>query len=116
MLQAEYPTAVLGLSNWGPAYDDILTNPSKYGFTNVTDPCRDLFNPGTPTCSTPCKYFYYYYVHPSTAAHQVVGDGLYQEALGLPTRVPVPSTWAMVFAGFVAVAPAARRKSGAAFA
>ena len=37
-LQAEFPDAVIHLSDWGPDYDDIIANPSKYGITNTTDP------------------------------------------------------------------------------
>ena len=100
-LQSEFPDAVFGLSNWGPDYDDIITNPSKYNMTNVTDPCRDLFSPGTPTCSTPDSYFYYYNVHPSDQAHHIVGNELFTEVLGLPTPVPEPETWAMMITGFL---------------
>jgi phospholipase/lecithinase/hemolysin len=57
-LRAEFPDAVFGLSNWGPFYDDILNNPSKYGITNTTDPC---FNFGSGSaCSDPDKHFYYF--------------------------------------------------------
>jgi hypothetical protein len=55
-LQAEFPDAVFGLSNWGPFYDDILKNPAEFGITNTTDPC---FNFTTRTaCSDPDKHFY----------------------------------------------------------
>ena len=87
-LRAEFPGAVFGLSDWGPDYDKIIGRPSKYGMTNVTDPCRD-FHRGAPTCSTPNKYFYYYNDHPSDAAHHIVGNELYAEVMALP---PVPSS------------------------
>lgn len=87
-LQAKYPDAVFHLSDWGPDFDAIILNKSAFGFTNVTDPCRDLFSPNTPTCSTPGTYFYYYNDHPSDAAHHVVGDKLFAEVLGLPSRFP----------------------------
>jgi len=97
-LQAEFPDAVFGLSNWGPDYDAILTNPSEYGITNVTNPCV-----GNPTCSTPDTYFYYYNSHPSDAAHHIVGNELYTEVLGLdtPTPAPEPATWLMMLGGFL---------------
>jgi phospholipase/lecithinase/hemolysin len=86
-LRAKFPDAVFGLSDWGPDYDDILENPSKYGMTNVTDACRDLIHHRRRTCSTPARYFYYDLGHPSDAAHHIVGDELYAEVLSLP---PVP--------------------------
>lgn len=84
-LQAEFPKAVFGLSNWGPDFDNILENPSQHELTNVTDPCRDALSPAKPTCLTPDNYFYYDNYHPSDAAHHIVGDALYTEVLGLPS-------------------------------
>ena len=84
-LQAEFPDAVFGLSNWGPFFDDILANPTHYGITNTTDPCLN-FSTGT-ACSDPDKYFYYFIVHPSDVAHHIVGNELFTEVLALPTPV-----------------------------
>lgn len=86
-LRAEFPDAVFGLSNWGPDYDAIIERPSKYGMTNVTNPCRDSRS-RRPACSTPDAHFYYYYAHPSDAAHHIVGDELYAEVLRLPPAPP----------------------------
>jgi cholinesterase len=86
-LQAQFPDAVFGLSNWGPDFDDILTNPSRYGITNTTDPCQN-FSTGA-VCSDPDKHFYYVIVHPSDVSHHIVGNELFTEVLALP-NVPVP--------------------------
>ncbi|HEY6518572.1 MAG TPA: SGNH/GDSL hydrolase family protein [Roseiarcus sp.] len=96
-LQAEFPDATIELSNWGPDYDDILTNPSNYGITNTTTACA-----GPPVCATPDTYFYYVNSHPSDASHHIVGNEIFSEVLGLaaPTAVPEPSTWAMMLLGF----------------
>jgi len=86
-LRAQFPGAVFGLSNWGPDFDDILTNPGKYGINNTTDPC---FNFATgATCSDPDKHFYYFVVHPSDVSHHIVGNELFTEVLALPS-VPSP--------------------------
>lgn len=108
-LQAEFPDAVISLSNWGPFYDDILANPSKYGITNTTDPCQVGFGPTATVCSTPDTYFYYIIVHPSDASHRIVGDELYQEALALPTPVPEPASLALMGTGLLGLAMARRR-------
>ena len=102
-LQANLPGADVWLSNWGGYFDDILLNPSSYGFTNVTDRCagRALFGEDPTPCATPDTYFYYHDAHPSTAAHRVVGNALYQEVLA--HEVPEPFTPALIVAGLVAM-------------
>jgi cholinesterase len=106
-LQAEYPDATFNLSNWGPDYDYIHDNPSLYGLTNTTDPCNNFVT----SCSAPNTYFYYYVDHPSTYVHQIVGNELYNEVLGLPSPVPEPSTWAMMLLGFLGLGFAGYRST-----
>jgi len=103
-LQAEFPDATIELSNWGPDYDNILTNPSEFGITNVIDPCA-----GPPVCSTPDTFFYYFNSHPSDASHHIVGNDLFTEVLGLSAPVPEPSTWAMMLLGFAGLGFASYR-------
>jgi phospholipase/lecithinase/hemolysin len=107
-LQAEYPDATFNLSNWGPDYDYIHENPSLYGLTNTTDPCNNF---GGSVCSAPNTYFYYYADHPSTYVHEIVGNELYNEVLGLPSPVPEPSTWAMMVLGFLGLGFAGYRSA-----
>ena len=106
-LKAEYPDAVFNLSNWGPDYDFIHDNPSLYGLTNTTDPCNNF---GGSVCSTPNSYFYYYSGHPSAYVHEIVGNELFNEVLGLPSPVPEPSTWAMILLGFLGLGFAGYRR------
>ncbi len=108
-LKAEFPDAVIDLSNWGGDFDDILANPSKYGITNTTDPCRDLFNPTTPTCSNPGQYFYYYNAHPSDAAHRIVGAALFAEA----QAIPEPMAASLLGIGALGLLVARRRRPAA---
>jgi phospholipase/lecithinase/hemolysin len=104
-LQKEFPDATIELSNWGPDYDDILTNPSKYGITNTTTACA-----GPPVCATPDTFFYYVNSHPSDASHHIVGDELFTEVSDLPAPVPEPSTWAMMLLGFAGLGFASYRR------
>ena len=105
-LQADLVGAEVRLSNWGPFYDDIILNPSKYGFTNVTDLCagRAIFGEDTTPCATPDTYFYYHASHPSTDAHRVVGDELYQEILAQTQPVPEPETMVLFASSLASLA------------
>ena len=82
-LAAQLPQAHIALSHWGPFFDEVLRDPSHYGFKNTTQACagRAIFHEDTTACSTPEAYFYYHADHPSTAAHKAVGEKLYREAL-----------------------------------
>ena len=104
-LQAEFPDAVIHLSNWGPDYDQVLSNPTEYGLTNTTDPCFD-FTTFTQTCTTPSTYFYYYIAHPSAAVHQIVGNELVAEV----EAIPEPLSIALVGTGLAGALLTSRRK------
>jgi phospholipase/lecithinase/hemolysin len=87
-MKTKYPDIQIALSNWGPFFDQAITHPSQYGFTNTTDKCagRALRNEDTTPCATPETYFFYHDGHPSTATHKVVGNMLYEEALSLKDK------------------------------
>jgi phospholipase/lecithinase/hemolysin len=75
------PEAQIALSNWGPDFDEVMRNPSRYGIENTTDKCagRALFDENATPCAKPAAYYYYHAGHPSTAVHKAVGDMLYDE-------------------------------------
>ena len=83
-MKVKYPDIEISNSKWGSFFDQVITHPAQYGLTNVTDQCagRSLRNEDVTPCATPQTYFFYHPGHPSTAAHKVVGDMLYQEAIG----------------------------------
>lgn len=89
-MSAELPDASFSQSQWGPDFDEVMHNPSKYGIENTTDACagRAIFNEDATPCSTPAVYFYYHGGHPSTAVHKVVGDMMYEEVLKFPAPAP----------------------------
>jgi phospholipase/lecithinase/hemolysin len=77
-------------------FNDVLANPSKYGFTNVTDACLPTEGPVPVTlpCTIPDEYLFWDSVHPTAAAHQIVGN-LFLAA------IPEPSTLALLIAPLV---------------
>jgi phospholipase/lecithinase/hemolysin len=84
-MRAAHPDIRIALSQWGSFFDEVITNPAKYGLTDTTNQCADRdFGPqrGGGPCASPDTYFFYHEGHPSTAAHRAVGDMLYREAIG----------------------------------
>lgn len=81
--RVKHPDIRIATSDWGPFFDKVITHPADYGITDTTTPCAQLSLSATnPTrCASPATHFFYYNAHPSTAAHKVVGDMLYHEAL-----------------------------------
>jgi phospholipase/lecithinase/hemolysin len=108
-LQAEFPDAQIRLSQWGTYFDDILRNPQLYGITNTTNQCFNLqTQQREAACTDPDLYFYYYVVHPSDRAHDIVGNRLYTEVLAIPE----PGTYALMMAGLCVVTMIGRRRAG----
>ena len=85
---------------------DIYNNPGKYGLTNVTSPCYDSFfgMPGTTVCANQGQYLFWDDIHPTTAAHEIMGNALANAA------VPEPATVGIVAAGLVLVAVVRRQR------
>jgi phospholipase/lecithinase/hemolysin len=81
--RAKHPDMRIANSQWGSFFDEVITNPAKYGLTDTTTPCSDRpFGPQKiATCTNPDAHFFYHEGHPSTAAHRAVGELLYREAI-----------------------------------
>ncbi|MEM7591180.1 MAG: SGNH/GDSL hydrolase family protein [Cyanobacteria bacterium P01_A01_bin.83] len=55
-------------------FDDVLENPSDYGFTNVSDPYLDPATL-TPTVGADVdEYLFFDEVHPTVAGHEIIND------------------------------------------
>lgn len=80
--RAKHPDIRIANSHWGAFFDEVITNPAKYGIMDTTTDCarRSFSDKPVEACATPDTHFYYHSAHPSTAAHRAVGDMLYQEA------------------------------------
>lgn len=76
----------------------VISDPAAFGFDNVTDACFT----GSAVCADPSKYLFWDDIHPTTAAHELLG-------VQFANAVPEPATAALVFIG-IALGLAARRK------
>lgn len=96
------------------ALSEIVSDPSRYGFTNVSDPCYTgevdgtALPPGNPVpptiCATPSQYVFWDYEHPTTATHLLLGER------ALAVTVPEPPTWSLLLASIALLAFARRPK------
>ncbi len=92
----------------------LLAHAADYGFTNTTDPCftnTPLSAATTPACGVNGanidEFIYWDDIHPTARVQALF-------AVGMSQAIPEPSTWAMLFSGFAALAAARyRRRPGA---
>lgn len=50
-------------------FGEVLADPARYGFINVTDSCL-----GNPNCTNPDQFLFWDGIHPSARAHQLIGE------------------------------------------
>ncbi|MBD3883673.1 SGNH/GDSL hydrolase family protein [Phormidium tenue FACHB-886] len=66
-------------------YQEAITNPAKFGFTNISGACVS----GSSACSNPNQFLFWDGIHPTTTAHQSLGEQAFaaiQEHLPLNAR------------------------------
>ena len=54
-------------------YREAITNPAKFGFTNVTSGCLS----GSRACGNPDQFLFWDGIHPTTAAHKILGEAAF---------------------------------------
>jgi phospholipase/lecithinase/hemolysin len=75
LLLAELPEGATYVDTFSLMHE-VVSDPSDYGFTNVTDAC---FN-GVTVCSNPDQYLFWDGFHPTTHGHQVIAEAIEQAA------------------------------------
>lgn len=86
-------------------FNAIVDNPGDFGFSNVSEPCYEgqtgLGGPGD-VCADPAAYVFWDGIHPTAAAHAMIGS----EAYVALTAVPVPAALPLLLGalGFLGVA------------
>lgn len=54
-------------------YREAITSPAKYGLTNVTSACLS----GGGVCGSPDRFLFWDGIHPTTAAHKILGEAAF---------------------------------------
>ncbi|HEY9807472.1 MAG TPA: PEP-CTERM sorting domain-containing protein, partial [Candidatus Obscuribacterales bacterium] len=67
-------------------FNQAINQPSQFGFTNVTEPCLNQ-QAGT-LCSNPNQYLFWDRIHPTTAAHQLIGSYAFNNLAALFPPAP----------------------------
>jgi phospholipase/lecithinase/hemolysin len=86
-------------------FDQVLANPSLYGFTNTTQPCVNPANPAA-VCANPDEHVFWDGFHPSAASHALIGEAF---AGAITQAIPEPETYALMAAGLLVLVVARRR-------
>ena len=84
----------------GGYVDDLIANPAVYGLSNSTTPCLTGTAPNYVVCSNPSQYVFWDVLHPTTTADQIIGNLVTAE---LATKVPEPTTAAILLAGLASL-------------
>ncbi len=71
-------------------FQDAIANPEKYGFTNVTESCLNSVN--LTICPNPNNYLFWDDLHPTTAAHAILGELALKKLTSESKTVPEPAS------------------------
>ena len=92
-------------------FNDILAAPGDYGFANVTQPCwtGGLTGGAGTLCADPDSYLFFDGIHPTAAAHALLGGLALQEVFA--SQVPLPAALPLMFAALGMLGLVRRRRA-----
>jgi outer membrane lipase/esterase len=111
-LEAAFPIDLIPL-DVSSLFSAAVSNPAQYGLTNINTPCfsGSSDTPGT-VCANPDEYLFWDSVHPTAAAHKILGDFALAALAGWdeadvalaaddPLQVPEPAMLVMLAGGLL---------------
>ncbi|MDP4536796.1 SGNH/GDSL hydrolase family protein [Alkalimonas collagenimarina] len=92
-------------------FNSILADPASEGFTNTSDECRSVSTffgipTGENSCANANTYVFWDEIHPTTAAHAILGREAYALLASGQTvnfQVPAPATMLLLLSGLVLI-------------
>jgi thermolabile hemolysin len=72
-LSQQHSNLTLAMLDVNALYQRAITNPNTYRFTNVTQACFT----GSRSCDRPEQFLFWDGIHPTTAAHQILGNAAF---------------------------------------
>lgn len=70
VLGQQQPELEIVILDANALYQEAITHPTKFEFTNVISACVS----GANACSNPNQFLFWDGIHPTTAAHQILGE------------------------------------------
>lgn len=73
VLSQQHPELKIATLDANTLYRKAITNPAAFGFTNVTSACSS----GSGTCGNQAQFLFWDSIHPTTAAHRILGEAAF---------------------------------------
>ncbi|GAC21192.1 SGNH/GDSL hydrolase family protein [Paraglaciecola arctica] len=91
-------------------FNELLAAPQDFGFSNTSSECRSVsFFRGEQSCSGADEHVFWDYIHPTTAAHELLSEFAFDLLASNRFVVPTPGTLAILMIGLLMIG-AQRRK------
>jgi phospholipase/lecithinase/hemolysin len=83
--------------------DNVVADPTAYGFTNSTAACYSgfvTFDPNATVCNDPNDYVFWDVEHPTTAFHTLLGNAMFEAVVPEPGSLGLLGLGVAMLAGF----------------
>jgi phospholipase/lecithinase/hemolysin len=87
-------------------FNELLAAPADFGFSNTSDQCRSVsggFFGGERECANADEHAFWDYIHPTTAAHELLAQFAFDQLANNRVFVAAPSTVAILMAGLLMI-------------